>query len=418
MRKQRVTAIAYYRLSKWLLSLLVCVCYACSVPRSSVSTTSHPAAATINFQDKREYGFNDHTVTFSNRFASARLNNVKQLNDSTFAVVVLPENSPINASPWYAFKLWASHKKNIYIHLTYPDSRHRYDPKVSYSGKSWTPVSGVKLNSAGNDASFKVEAGADTLIIAAQEIIDSSTAYRWIDSVAQKPFIKKQVIGQSILGKPIIALHTTESPGKKLVVVLSRQHPPEVTGFMAMQEFVKTVLAATPLAEHFRKSYEVIMVPLINPDGVDEGNWRHSTAGVDLNRDWTDFKQPETRAVKDYLLNVIAKQQAKAYFGIDFHSTYQDVFYINEDKNNEPTNLPGFTRRWLEAFEAAIPGFKANVRPSGNGGNVSKSWMGRVLKAEALTYEVGDNTPRSALKQKGRVAAETMMELLLKEKML
>ena len=62
----------------------------------------------------------------------------------------------------------------------------------------------------------------------------------------------------------------------------------------------------------------------------------------------------------------------------------------------------------------SISGFKPSIRPSPNGGNVSKSWMGRALGAEALTYEVGDNTPRDLLKLKGQVAAEQMMTLLLK----
>ena len=41
----------------------------------------------------------------------------------------------------------------------------------------------------------------------------------------------------------------------------------------------------------------VIVYPLMNPDGVDEGHWRHNTGGIDLNRDWAHYNQPETRQV-------------------------------------------------------------------------------------------------------------------------
>ena len=41
----------------------------------------------------------------SNDFDGARLNNVIQKNDSTFILSVLPENIPINPSPYYAFKV-------------------------------------------------------------------------------------------------------------------------------------------------------------------------------------------------------------------------------------------------------------------------------------------------------------------------
>ena len=77
------------------------------------------------------------------------------------------------------------------------------------------------------------------------------------------------------------------------------------------------------------------------------------------------------------------------------------------------TTVPGFTNKWLKAFQQAIPGFKARIQPSGNGGNVSKSWMMRALGTDAITYEVGDNTSRDMLKTKGRVAAEKMMSILL-----
>ena len=38
-----------------------------------------------------------------------------------------------------------------------------------------------------------------------------------------------------------------------------------------------------------------------NPDGVDSGYWRHNSNGVDLNRDWIEFTQPETKAIKQFL---------------------------------------------------------------------------------------------------------------------
>lgn len=65
----------------------------------------------------------------------------------------------------------------------------------------------------------------------------------------------------------------------------------------------------------------------------------------------------------------------------------------------------------LHNFEGAN---KTPVKPSGNGGNVSKAWLGKVLNAEALTYEVGDNTPRPYIKQKATKVAEVLMEALYK----
>ncbi|MCC9168594.1 M14 family metallopeptidase [Pontibacter harenae] len=411
MKILNVKFIKYLYLSS--IGLLSLSCQAIKQTEKADSPPDNTALATIAFQQKQKQSFNFGKVLFSNQFAAARANAFRQENDSVFSVLVAPENSPINPSPWYAFKVWSAGEQPIYIKLKYEGTKHRYNPQISSNGQTWSYVGNVQLNAQESEAFFKLPVTQDTLLVAAQEIISAASSYQWMDSLSQMPFLRKQIIGQSILGKPIVALHSTGSSGKKLVVVLSRQHPPEVTGYMAMQSFVQATTSATPLAKRFRKAYELVVIPMINPDGVDEGNWRHSAAGVDLNRDWDVFKQPETSAVKLFLLKKLATQKAKVVFALDFHSTYSDVFYTNE--TSQPTNSPGFTKKWLNAFGKAIPGFEANIKPSDNGGNVSKSWFSRELGADALTYEVGDDTPRRVLKMKGRIAAETMMTLLLQE---
>lgn len=366
----------------------------------------------IKLQEKKVFNFQNEGISFSNDFPSARLNQLSKVNDSTFNITIVPENKPINQSPWFAFKVWSKGQKNIYVNLLYPENKHRYQPKISSDGVQWETLNEVKLSEDKNQASFKLALSKDTLLVAAQEIIASNQSYQWMDQLARKYSLDKKVIGYSIGGKPIIALNSKKSDGKKIVVILSRQHPPEISGYFAMVQFVETLLGNTRLAEDFIKKYELVIIPMINPDGVDEGNWRHSFAGVDLNRDWIDFKQPETRAVRDYLLTKVKKQDAKVYFALDFHSTYNDVLYTNEDRAD--TNQPGLTNAWVKGLHDFEGANKTVVKPSGNGGNVSKAWLGKVLNAEALTYEVGDNTPRAYIKQKATKVAEVLMMELQK----
>jgi len=375
----------------------------------SCKTRKYPERASVVIVDTVLSG-----IHFSSSFPAARMNTLNRENDSTFIIGISPENKPINPSPWYAFKIWSSKAVPVTIKLKYDGAGHRYQPKITTDGLHYADIDEVMVNKNKSEAKFMLTVNTVPVTVAAQEIIDSKMTYQWIDSLAGQRFIKKKEIGKSVMGKPVIALHTTGSNGKKAVVVLSRQHPPEVSGYLAMQEFVRVVTSQMPLAVRFRAQYKIFIIPMINPDGVDEGNWRHSRNGVDLNRDWKEFNQPETRAVRDYLLKTLSSQKAKVYFGLDFHSTFYDVFYTNETNPAEPTHMPGFTDAWIKEFEKAIPGFKANVKPSGNVGNVSKSWMGKVLQAEAVTYEVGDDTPKAYVKLKAKVAAEKMMELLLK----
>lgn len=63
-----------------------------------VETDSRP----IQKQWKGNFPFENGAIVFSNNFSGARLNGIAQNNDSTFSVLITPENEPINPSPWYS----------------------------------------------------------------------------------------------------------------------------------------------------------------------------------------------------------------------------------------------------------------------------------------------------------------------------
>ncbi len=371
------------------------------------STTVYEQVITL--QERQFFTFNHGDLIFSNQFLSGRLNQIYQVNDSSYSIFIDPENRPINHSPWYAFKIWTKEPRNVYVTLDFHPNKHRYQPKISRDGISWEKFQGVTLNKDSTVSFFKFPVNSDTLTVSAQEIMSSATSNKWADSLDALSFIQKQVIGYSIQGRAIVALNTTGSSGKKMVIVISRQHPPEVTGYMAMQEFVESLTSSSELARKFREKFELVIVPMVNPDGVDEGNWRHNVAGVDLNRDWEFFKQPETRAVRDFILKKISDQEAKVYYAFDFHSTWNDILYPNLDTLS---NFPGLTRQWVDNFQEKL-GMKLNVSPSSNTRNLSKNWFLRELKADGIIYEVGDGTSRDLIKKKGELAAQVMMEILM-----
>ena len=196
-------------------------------------------------------------------------------------------------------------------------------------------------------------------------------------------------------------------------MVISRQHPPEVTGYLAMKPFVETMASDSKLARKFRKKFTIYVVPLMNPDGVDNGHWRHNKGGIDLNRDWSNFNQPETRAVKRFMEK---KESAgsKFYFGIDFHSTWDDIYYTVDPKLKG--NMPGLVTGWLEAVQKALPGYEPNIKPNDQlvPTAVSRNYFFMEHGAEALVFEIGDNTPREFIREKGRISADKLMELMLK----
>ena len=191
---------------------------------------------------------------------------------------------------------------------------------------------------------------------------------------------------------------------------MSRQHPPETTGQLAFLHFTERLLEDDDLTRKFREKYQVLLFPMQNPDGVDLGHWRHNAGGIDLNRDWDRYNQPETRQMAKYLTDYANEVKAKVILGLDFHSTYEDVYYTNN--SDTATAHPGFTKKWLTGIKQAIPSYEPNISPSNVGQPVSKGWFFVNFGAVGITYEIGDDTPRDFIKTKSRIAAEEMMRVL------
>jgi hypothetical protein len=169
---------------------------------------------------------------------------------------------------------------------------------------------------------------------------------------AASPRVQLRVLGKTTLGRPFIAafigdsatlanlpkLHDAqrrladprlataaertalERDGKVVVLVTSSIHSTEVGGILTPLTLAyKLATSEDEEARSIRKNTVVILVPSLNPDGVDiVGNWYRSSLGTawegsqpptlyhyytghDNNRDWYAFTQVETQMVIDSL---------------------------------------------------------------------------------------------------------------------
>ncbi len=362
-----------------------------------------------------EYVFPKENITFSGKFKSSRINNAERMGKNSYRVLITPENAPINPSPWFAFKVWSDREKSIEVELEYRDGTHRYWPKLSRDGENWTRIdtTALEVTNEGKFAKMQLNVDSEPLWVSAQEIIDTDDIREWAEQYASVDDTEFGVFGESALGRELIHLDVKKgsTEGKEIIAVVSRQHPPEVTGNMAMIAFVEEIMSDSELSRNFRERYHLLVYPMLNPDGVDLGHWRHNFGGIDLNRDWAHYNQPEIRQVCEHIIAQANTAKAEVILGLDFHSTYNDIYYTIADSIQ--TVMPDFTNEWIANIEKHLEGFNANVSPSGITSPVSKNWFYNEFKAVGIVYEIGDDTPRDIIRKKGEISAREMMKLLL-----
>ena len=74
---------------------------------------------------------------------------------------------------------------------------------------------------------------------------------------------------------------------RKCVIISARVHPGETVGSWMMRGVLKFLTDPDNIeAKLLRENFIFKIIPMLNPDGVINGNYRCSLAGCDLNRRW------------------------------------------------------------------------------------------------------------------------------------
>jgi murein tripeptide amidase MpaA len=405
--------------------LIVPIIFLACKSSSEFTGFSYDPAGVTNTTDKKIYpqkkrviGAGEPKIWVSNEFEGARLNDFYYSGNKTYEVTINPENAPINNSPWYAFKIWSDSTHAIRLKLNYPEGRHRYLPKIerTQSGMSIKhTIQNAVYDSTDGTVLFNLMVTPEPQTVSAH-FLDRILFSDFTQELDRLPaYVSTDTVGLSTQHRPIlrhIVQDQQELPKKGTLILLSRQHPPEVSGYLTYQTFFRELLSDSELAQNFRAHFEIQSFPIVNPDGVVNGHWRHNASGIDLNRDWTSFNQPETQAIRDALLPLKERNHAPVVYGIDFHSTNENIFYpILQEVETTPDDI---TQQWAEEVKRLLPEYNFRSEEFDTSSPISKNWIYHTFNADAVTFEVDDELSRSEIDLLGKTAAQTLMELLLR----
>ena len=348
-------------------------------------------------------------------------------------VFILPEDSEVvNPSPWYGFRIDPKPDVGPFelnVVLNYPaDINHRYVPKLSTNGVDWEALDPEKVSVLDNgSALFSILVEEEPVYVSAQENLATDWYKEWFAELRTSWNIgEPQVLGYSHGYRPI-ELFQTNPQAKTHLLFLGRAHPPEIPGAMAMRAFLSD-LSETRLEEcssglspicGFFARYNLVLVPFLNPDGVVHGHWRHNSGGLDLNRDWGNFSQPETSAVRRFLDGLDLSSSLRLM--LDFHSTKRDVLYIQ--RSSDPMDPENFISDWLDlvsvhAVDQNKNGYPAGFEPAEReltDLGTSKNYFYRTYGVPSITFETGDDVDRETLPERLSFFSQAMIEFFVNE---
>jgi len=104
-----------------------------------------------------------------------------------------------------------------------------------------------------------------------------------------------QIIGQSVLGKPIYKYEI--GTGNTRVLLWSQMHGNESTTTKALFDFLNLLNGNSDLAKNLLSEFTFCILPMLNPDGAFLFT-RENANGIDLNRDAQNLTQPESKLLR------------------------------------------------------------------------------------------------------------------------
>ncbi|KFQ29172.1 Cytosolic carboxypeptidase 1, partial [Mesitornis unicolor] len=158
----------------------------------------------------------------------------------------------------------------------------------------------------------------------------------------QQIYFRQDVLCETLAGNSCPLVTITAMPGsnyyehicqfrnRPYVFLSARVHPGETNASWVMKGTLEYLMSNNPSAQSLRESYIFKIIPMLNPDGVINGNHRCSLSGEDLNRQWQNPNpdlHPTIYHAKGLLQYLAAiKRLPLVYCDYHGHSRKKNVF--------------------------------------------------------------------------------------------
>ena len=211
---------------------------------------------------------------------------------------------------WYFRVGKAASGKTLTFQFTHPWKQLRplnvigvRGPAISFdSGKTWSWL-GVKTVK-GASFTYTFPKGMHDIRFSFGMPYTEANLRSFLKGYQDNPNLETGIIARTREGRPVERLHVGNIHGtpKYRVLLTARHHACEMMANYLLEGIIESLLADGEEGEWFRKNVEVLIIPFVDKDGVEDGDQGKYRRGRDHNRDYLgESIYASTREIRAYI---------------------------------------------------------------------------------------------------------------------
>ncbi|KAL9653635.1 hypothetical protein ABK040_009112 [Willaertia magna] len=286
----------------------------------------------------------DNTLVFESRFESGNLRRAIQIFDNEYDLILKFDVNTTSHTQWYYFS---------------PDSLYNHGMKpLIYSVKD-SETKGIGWVRGGTDIcyyrnnikrkngyyytltfTFECTNDNDTFYFAYSYPYTYTNLQNYLSKLEQDPvrrnYLRRRILCTTLAGNSCDLLTITSFSGnpqilrkRKGIVLSARVHPGESNSSYIIKGIIDFLTGPSIEAKVLRDSFIFKIIPMLNPDGVINGNYRCSLSGCDLNRRWHSpsiHLHPTIYHAKRMILQFAREHEVVLFCDFHGHSRRKNMF--------------------------------------------------------------------------------------------
>lgn len=211
---------------------------------------------------------------------------------------------------YWCFSVSNAQNRTLTFHFTHPWKEYPpmnvigvHGPAVSFDkGLTWSWIGEKSVNNL--SFTYNIPSKTDEVRFSVGMPYTEKNLLTFLKRFENHPNLETASLALSRKGRNIERLHIGNITGnpKYRILLTARQHACEMMTNYLLEGVIEYVLSDNAQAEWLRKNVEILIIPFVDKDGVEDGDQGKHRRGRDHNRDYTENSiYPSTLAIKSYL---------------------------------------------------------------------------------------------------------------------